>query len=383
MNSAFVLGELGLELKTVVPALVASLADPENEVRITSAEAIKTIVESAKKEREAAKLKLVADLSLRTLIDGLQDHDRYIRDSFLDTIASLEEEGKAASAAVRKALEDNDPFVRVDAAFTLAKIDKTDTKAITVLVEILGSQGKARAGPGANAIVKHPPTPLSGPRQRGTREHAADTLGRLGARAAPAVPALIDALNDVDGDIRVAAAEALGRIGAEPAIPALVEAIGERHEAVRVAAIEALERFGPAGKAAVPALIKCLKNADESAVAAAWCLGEIGPDSRPAAPELTRLLLSRYENLSIAAAHALGGIGPSAKLAVPNLITALKEKGNSKSARRWYIRVLGVIGPDAKSAVPVLSEALTDSDAEIHDAARHALDRIQGWPDRP
>jgi HEAT repeats len=52
------------------------------------------------------------------------------------------------------------------------------------------------------------------------RRGAATALGKLGAAASPAVPALVEALSDKDATVRRAAAQALGEIGPEASVAA-------------------------------------------------------------------------------------------------------------------------------------------------------------------
>jgi HEAT repeat protein len=78
------------------------------------------------------------------------------------------------------------------------------------------------------------------------RYWAARTLGRQGAKAKDAVPALIDRLkNDEDKTVRMGAAYALGDIGPEarPAIPALKTALMDSNQKVRDAATYALKHI--------------------------------------------------------------------------------------------------------------------------------------------
>jgi HEAT repeat protein len=91
---------------------------------------------------------------------------------------------------------------------------------------------------------------------------------------------------------------ALARIG-EPAVPALIETLNDRDPKVRAAAAMALARIGSQAKAAVPALIKALKDKD--------------PDVRREA------------------ARALGQMGPAAQEAVPALLEALRDSGDDSS----------------------------------------------------
>ena len=76
------------------------------------------------------------------------------------------------------------------------------------------------------------------------------------------------------------------------------------------------------------------------------------------------------------AASALGRIGPAAKEAVPVLVLALKND-KDKLVREYAAYALGGIGPAAKEAVTALTDALTDEDANVHDAAKYALEKIK------
>lgn len=53
------------------------------------------------------------------------------------------------------------------------------------------------------------------------RMKAAESLGRMGANARQAVPDLIDCLDDKAAGMRMKAIKALGEIGAKEAVPAL------------------------------------------------------------------------------------------------------------------------------------------------------------------
>jgi HEAT repeat protein len=82
---------------------------------------------------------------------------------------------------------------------------------------------------------------------------AARTLPHRKGEAAKIVPALIEALNDKDGDVRVSAALGLGSFGeqAKDAIPALEAAQKSGRDArVREAAGTALSRIDPSRSSA-------------------------------------------------------------------------------------------------------------------------------------
>lgn len=117
--------------------------------------------------------------------------------------------------------------------------------------------------------------------------NAADTLVRIGRRAAPA---LIASLKDGNSDVSGQAAEALVKIG-QPGAPALIEALKDSNSGGRGRAAEALGAIGDS--TAVPALIAALDDSDsEVRQKAAEALGMIGDDS--AVPALIAALKDGY-----------------------------------------------------------------------------------------
>lgn len=67
---------------------------------------------------------------------------------------------------------------------------------------------------------------------------------------------------------------------------------------------------------------------------------------------------------------------PDARALVGTMITHLAD--DDFTVRRNAARALGRIGPVAKEALPVLTCALGDPAAQVRDAARMAIGRIEG-----
>ena len=78
------------------------------------------------------------------------------------------------------------------------------------------------------------------------RANAAWSLGELGARANPAVPALIEAMSDVEPEVRAQAAGALGSIGkgAVSSLTILSKALEDTDAEVRASAASWRSRLG-------------------------------------------------------------------------------------------------------------------------------------------
>jgi HEAT repeat protein len=80
------------------------------------------------------------------------------------------------------------------------------------------------------------------------RYWAAESLGKFGPEAQPAVPDLIAALKDESKMVRMGVAYALGEIGSADAVPALQEAGKDPEKEVRDAAAHSLKQIRQKGK---------------------------------------------------------------------------------------------------------------------------------------
>jgi len=212
------------------------------------------------------------------------------------------------------------------------------------------------------------------------REHAVGALGGIGE---PAAPTLIALLRDEDGIRRVEAAKALGEIRPvnSETVDALAQAV--HRGGGRPAAI-ALGRIGAEARAAVPALSKAAMarpGPDLFCAKAVWditkdvnlsvpCIvnvlqhgyvepdwGSVGPPDSEDEPDTYKPVNTRR----IQAAALLGDIGPGATAALPALRGALEDPDPSVvSAARAAIERIDVLGKNAErqqdSAGPAASE---------------------------
>lgn len=205
------------------------------------------------------------------------------------------------------------------------------------------------------------------------RAFAATDLGKMGGAPAlreAAVRALAQALiNDIDYNVRLNAAESLGKIGDPRAVEPLAKATEDSEEAVRSVATQAL---GKIGKPAVESLIEALKSSDDSVrMYAAMGLGKI-KDLRAVKPLVEAMRIkTRLGGAEGSAAQALTEIGEPA---VEPLIAVLKE--SDEKVRRLAAISLGDIS-DIR-AVEALIDALKDSSKKVRGDAAKALKKIGG-----
>jgi len=201
---------------------------------------------------------------------------------------------------------------------------------------------------------------------------AIDDLGKLGAEAKSAVPALAKALSHESKDVRWHAARTLGSIGLEAnsAVPALVEALGDDVPEVRAYAAFALGKIGDGTDAVVDRLIDRLF--DPNALvrrASVKAMREIAPPDEKVRPIVLKILEEGDPAIVLPALHTLADEG---KEAVPRLCKALKHD----RACYWACLVLAEIGPDAKAAVPHIKDVLKHEDPVVRLQALVTLGEI-------
>lgn len=153
--------------------------------------------------------------------------------------------GPRSFATLRKILQNGRPGTKRSA---LRELVRFGPKALPLLLNALQDPHPLVSGEASNSLAALGTPALAPMRKRLsapqaiTREWAAETLGKMRAKAAPAIPALRKALSDRDGDVRTAAAKALGKIGspARSSIPALRKLLKDPVARVRQAAQSAI-----------------------------------------------------------------------------------------------------------------------------------------------
>jgi HEAT repeat protein len=282
------------------------------------------------------------------------------------------------------------------------------------------------------AAVKSPDQPA--------RLVAMDSLGRMGGKAAAAVPAIAAALKDPSAVVRVQAAQALGAIGApaKPAVPELTALIDDPRPDVRRAAILALAEIGAAATQAIPRILKALDDPGTKTAAidaldkfrrkggnadardrqkvdapdqvldavSLWAIARLHPEDKNLVARTTERLCEtlKAENPRArkAAARALASLKPGVEILLPamikafqgasdetvhNALEALAAFGDATvpelidtlkldRARPYAVVLLGRQGAAAKPAVGPLVKLLDDKDAGVRREAVLALARI-------
>jgi HEAT repeat protein len=161
---------------------------------------------------------------------------------------------KAAKPDLEKVASGKLPAAALWARVALAAVDGDATKASGAVHEGLTGRNASVRVAAAEALLVVGPTAgdlpvllkISREATSGAKEAAARAMGTIGSGAKDAVPRLIELLSDRDGDVRTAAAEALGQVGlpaAAPAIPKLKEAL-RSDPSLAPTARKALEKLG-------------------------------------------------------------------------------------------------------------------------------------------
>ncbi len=312
--AAFALGEIG-DPDVATPELTKLLASEDLGLKAISARSLLKISPDAE----------IKAKSLKVLLEALKSDDHNIRQLMIRTLAELEAPAEG-------------PRPEVIQAFAEAMQD-AKPEVIGEVMSALASKGKA-AVPGV----------IRGLENESTRSYAIRVATLLGPDAEEAVPALLQAWKASQDDPTTQAEIhfALGAIGpaAAPAVPALIAALDSDENLVRNSACYALGRIGPAAQSAVPKLRQLLSATDEfQRLASVWALLKIMPQDR-------------------SIQH----------VAVPLLMGALQDERTE--VRVEAIRSLGEIGALAKPAGISLRQALQDEDEHVRNAAKEALEKI-------
>ena len=258
--AADALGTIGLADKAAIPALIELLGDKDHDVRSQALYAM----------RHMRPMGSVAKEAVPVLTELLRAGDLDARSDAALVLETIGPVAKTSIPALTELRRDNDSRVRSHAAYALGTIGPTDKTAISALIELLGDKDSTVRGSAANSLgnsrslsddVIPALTRLLRDGNSSVQVQAARALVRIGPETDTAVvPVLIGILERrqrsneyVESSVQQVAVEVLGWISldAKAAIPILVNGLRADDESVRIAASNALQRMGPEGRAAL------------------------------------------------------------------------------------------------------------------------------------
>ncbi|MEZ4463066.1 MAG: HEAT repeat domain-containing protein [bacterium] len=295
-----------------LPTFIARLTDTDSRSRVLAAQALARYGAGAERglpglvallsdapavaEAAAAALIAIGPASLpavKPILDGRHSQARPWAALVVGALG-----GGAAEEALRRARRGGGETLRVAASAALFALNPQDLDALDGLVGAL-------TGPSGAA-----------------RRQAALAVARLGpAKAAPALDALIAALDGPEVTARLQVVRALTLFETPTATQGLRRALADRDEQVRMVAAEALGRRKEDAALAVRAVAALLADPDTRAgLVAARVLGRLGPAARDAIPAL--VAVDDRDRARLAAAQdALRAIAGEPVLTAPGLQT--------------------------------------------------------------
>ena len=363
-------------------ALFALLDDPRGYIRANAARTLQAISGPQARSTPDRVARLVSARTETCLVavGELGALSATARDA-LPTLARLTSDPRweirrAALRAMRQIAPDDDRTI----ARGVAASGDSEALARLEAIEALGRQKTRRDGQILDALQRR----LRADDEGAVRAAAARALGRMGPRAARALPLLARALLDRDGEARRAAALAIGALQPDLAkvTPLLIDALAETEPGPRSASALAMGALGPRAAASLTQELLTLLR-DEFPVtraAAAEALGQYGAQvGGPAPTLLLQRLTDRDAEVRAAAATALGQIGARPEAggySAQELEEALLARADDQRyvVRRAAVTALTALGPAAVArSLDRILALLTDLNPATRDAALHAL----------
>lgn len=288
--------------------LIESLLDPDKTVRINTIMALSEIgstralkhirkiannsTDSDEREKARIAIKNIETYGGRSIYQPQVDDSEYVFIESID-LSKLEDYNiedcmgydampmkvstKKDIDALLKQLKNEDDDTRINAAWMLGNVKNKDKRIVPAL---------------ADRLLHDENGPV--------RWYAVKSLGKLKDRRA--IPAILEAVNDVDTEVREDVVQAFGRIGGKDLVEPAVKMLDDDFISVRVAAVMAVESFNdPRGNKAI---VRMLEDPEPSVRrTAARSLGNLGDTSN--IPALEKLLTDPNRKVRIVAGNAL------------------------------------------------------------------------------
>jgi len=206
---------------------------------------------------------------------------------------------------------------------------------------------------------------------------AAESLAELSQTYSEVTTALVSALGDTDGSVRFAASGSLAKLGQTlpEVVTALVHALSDSDWNVRSAAADSVVKFGQTSPEVVAALAHALSDSDwHVRFAAADSLGRLGQTSPDVVTALAHALSDSDLDVRITAGNSLGKLGQVSPEVVAALVHALSD--SDRDVRSAAADNLGKLGQTLPEVVAALAHALSDSDQYVRIVAADSLVKL-------
>lgn len=408
-RAAIECARLGPKAAPAAAALVAALGDERHAGSEPDRWMMWAHVSKLVQDYAAEAIAAIGPSTVPALIEAFETGNEDTRDGVVKALRRFGADAKAALPALRRALDDPDWEVRVNAVEGLGALGPAANEAFPKLaglsqndpqygVRFSAVEALSRIEPDVAKVMVHL-VRLLDDEDPDIREWALKTLVRRKPDPKAFVPVLIRALEDRSADVRAAAVEALASLGpeAKPAALALVGLLDDDALYTRLApdvggltmhgwqfpvrelVPEALGKIGPGARAALPALLEFMRTPDHVGLQldAAVAVRRIDPQNEEPISFLVAMLERNEpgEDLEYRgvtdAAETLAELGPLAAPAVSALAVRLEHKDDHV---RWSAAgALGEIGPAAKEALPALIRVMRDDESWIADRAAKAI----------
>lgn len=289
---------LGENASEVIPLLTTTARDDDPRVRFRSVRGLGHFLGANNKPED---INIVISALTKALSDAEPEVRQVAAETFAlnpishdSSISTLTE----AVALLVSTLGDKSGDLRAGAAFALSRIGPLTDQVVPSLIRLLHSReriDRQAAAQALSSILENNKFRQSKERPRLKKE-----IGR----------ALINSAGDPANGVRYAVAEGLGEIGPveRGVVSTLIKLTKDQSRGVRTAAASSLGGFETDRRRIVATLAKMLEVEDEDAQVidvTLIALGKIGPDARSVAPQVRKLLKSKYPRTREEAGYAL------------------------------------------------------------------------------
>lgn len=350
----------------------------------------KVTPDQAKRAQDAVvKLGRLGPPAIPAMIDGLGNEERSAREMLVPAFAEIGEPAVAPLTTAVAAKSSHRRRGAIDALYALSTFKQVDVSSAVPALKTAMTDADAGVRGAALAtlcvVLPEEADQLLIAALKDTHAHVRRSSAQLfSVRRAVGQPAQKGPLPpELAGRNRVADLAGANRPVPPEAAPALIGALDDGDQYVRLAAAQALGKLGPAAKAAAPRIAQLLEDHGEQqgqngfgGHEFATALVGLGPEAiRP----LKSLLQSKKADVRARVRQSLKALARTHPAALEPLISGLKSP--DPLDRIATAEAISELGPAGKSALPALREAERDSSELVRRAAAAAAQKLDARDD--